>query len=88
MNQRWERGIGGNQIEQLCAILSGNPEAAERKVNKSDGGGFGAERDCGTATATAIATAIATAAPEPGSLALLLPVLGMVGMGIRKRRKA
>ena len=29
-----------------------------------------------------------TAAPEPGSLALLLPVLGMVGMGIRKRRKA
>ncbi len=72
MNQRWERGIGGNQIEQLCAVLSGNPEAAERKVNKSDGGGFGAERDC----AIAIAIAIAIAAPEPGSLALLLPVLG------------
>lgn len=31
--------------------------------------------------------AINTAAPEPGSLALLLPVMGTVGMVIRKRRK-
>jgi hypothetical protein len=29
----------------------------------------------------------ATAAPEPGSLALLLPVMGVAGMVIRKRRK-
>ncbi len=29
----------------------------------------------------------ATAAPEPGSLALLLPVMGTVGMVVRKRRK-
>jgi hypothetical protein len=32
-------------------------------------------------------TAVSTAAPEPGSLALLLPIMGTAGMVIRKRRK-
>jgi hypothetical protein len=36
---------------------------------------------------TAVNSADATAAPEPGSLALLLPVVGAIGMVSRKRRR-
>lgn len=81
-------GGGGSSFSSVAPSAFNGSIVVTNVINMQGGGSAGQTRGGSGQVGSITVTPNSVAAPEPGSIALLLPLMGVVGLGaVRRRRK-